>query len=116
MNTLIITYGNMTDQLAQLCKHYKNVLKTDPELLSDLSDLGWDYTCGRMSRSGMEVYDKIMIKLGVLEPLEHWNEECYQDHGCTHQYANFISVTPTIDSTVYGAIMVLYQTNYYAKT
>ena len=84
LNTPIIMNGNMTDKLAQLCKHYKNVLKTDPELLSDLSDLGWDYTCGRMSRSGMEVYDKIMIKLGVLEPLEHWNEDCYQDHGCTH--------------------------------
>ena len=84
MNTLIIMNGNMTDKLAQLCKHYKNVLKTDPELLSDLSDLGWEYTCGRLTRSGMEVYDKIMIKLGVLEPLEHWNEDCYQDHGCTH--------------------------------
>ena len=108
--------GNMTDQLAQLCKHYKNVLKTDPELLSDLSDLGWDYTCGRMSRSGMEVYDKIMIKLGVLEPLEHWNEDVYADANGDWQCANFISVTPTIDSTVYGAIMVLYQTKHYAKT
>ena len=80
MNTLIITYGNMIDtEFANRIKHYKNVLKTDPELLSDLSDLGWEYTCGRLSRSGMEVYDKIMIKLGVLEPLEHWNEDCYAD-------------------------------------
>ena len=63
----------------QIYKHYKNVLKTDPELLSDLSDLGWEYTCNRLSRSGMEVYDKIMIKLGVLEPLEHWNEDAYVD-------------------------------------
>ena len=63
----------------QIYKHYKNVLKTDPQLLEDLSDLGWEYTCGRLSRSGMEVYDKIMIKLGVLEPLEHWNEDCYAD-------------------------------------
>ena len=83
MNTLITMNGNMTE-LENLCKHYKNVLKTDAELLSDLSDLGWEYTCGRLSRSGMQVYDKIMIKLGVLEPLEHWNEDCYQDHGCTH--------------------------------
>ena len=63
----------------QIYKHYKNVLKTDPQLLEDLSDLGWEYTCGRLSRSGMEVYDKIMIKLGVLEPLEHWNEDVYTD-------------------------------------
>ena len=81
LNTLIIMNGNMTETLY---KHYKNVLKTDPELLSDLSDLGWDYTCGRMSRSGMEVYDKIMIKLGVLEPLEHWNEDVYECNNCTH--------------------------------
>ena len=83
LHTLIIMNGNMTE-LENLCKHYKNVLKTAAELLSDLSDLGWEYTCGRLSRSGMQVYDKIMIKLGVLEPLEHWNEDCYQDHGCTH--------------------------------
>ena len=79
MNTLITMNGNMTETLY---KHYKNVLKTDAELLSDLSDLGWEYTCGRLSRSGMQVYDKIMIKLGVLEPLEHWNEDVYTDaHG-----------------------------------
>ena len=85
MNILIIMNGNMIDtEFANRIKHYKNVLKTDAELLSDLSDLGWEYTCGRLSRSGMQVYDKIMIKLGVLEPLEHWNEDCYQDHGCTH--------------------------------
>ena len=107
--------GNMTE-LENLCKHYKNVLKTDAELLSDLSDLGWEYTCNRLSRSGMQVYDKIMIKLGVLEPLEHWNEDCYQDHGCTHQYANYITVHYTIDFTVDSAIMVLYQTKHYAKT
>ena len=83
MNTLIIMNGNMTE-LENLCKEYANLPKYDPELYSDLSDLGWDYTCGRMSRSGMEIYDKIMIKLGVLEPLEHWNEDCYKDHGCTH--------------------------------
>ena len=53
-------------------------------LYDDLADLGWDYTAGRMSRSGMEVYDKIMTALGVLEQGEHWNEDCYQDHNCTH--------------------------------
>ena len=80
LNTLIIMNGNMIDtEFANRIKHYKNVLKTDPELLSDLSDLGWEYTCNRLSRSGMEVYDKIMIKLGVLEPLEHWNEDVYTD-------------------------------------
>ena len=85
LNTLIIMNGNMIDtEFANRIKHYKNVLKTDPELLSDLSDLGWDYTCGRMSRSGMEIYDKIMIKLGVLEPLEHWNEDVYECNNCTH--------------------------------
>ena len=81
MNTLIIMNGNMTETLY---KHYKNVLKPDAELLSDLSDLGWEYTCGRLSRSGMEVYDKIMIKLGVLEPLEHCNEDVYECNNCTH--------------------------------
>ena len=59
---------------------YKN--KTD--LCNDLADLGWEYTCGRLSRSGMEVYDMIMTRLGVLEDGEHWNEDCYQDHGCDH--------------------------------
>ena len=53
-------------------------------LYDDLADLGWDYTAGRMSRSGMEVYDKIMTALGVLDNGVHWNEDCYQDHNCTH--------------------------------
>ena len=53
-------------------------------LYDDLADLGWDYTAGRRSRSGMEVYDKIMTALGVLDKGEHWNEDCYQDHNCTH--------------------------------
>ena len=29
-------------------------------ILDKLTDLGWDYTCGRMSRSGMQIYDEIM--------------------------------------------------------
>ena len=58
--------------------------KTKPQpkvsvLLDKLCDLGWDYTCGRMSRSGMQIYDEIMQYMGVLESDEHWNEDCYQD-------------------------------------
>ncbi len=58
--------------------------KTKPQpkvsvLLDKLADLGWDYTCGRMSRSGMQIYDEIMQYMGVLESDEHWNEDCYQD-------------------------------------
>lgn len=54
---------------------YKN--KTD--LCEDLAELGWDYSCGRMSRSGMFLYDQIMTRLGVLNVGEHWNEDCYED-------------------------------------
>ena len=43
-----------------------------------LTELGWDYSCGRMSRSGMEIYDQIMTRLGVLKKGEHWNEDCYE--------------------------------------
>ena len=53
-------------------------------ILDKLTELGWDYTSGRMSRSGMQVYDTIMTRLGVLEEGEHWNEDCYKDHGCDH--------------------------------
>ena len=35
-------------------------------LMDKLCDLGWDYTAGRMSRSGMEVYDDIMRYLGAV--------------------------------------------------
>ena len=48
-------------------------------LLDKLSDLGWEYTCNRMSRSGMQVYDEIMQYMHVLEPNEHWNEDAYTD-------------------------------------
>ena len=61
-------------------KEYANLPKYDADLYSDLSDLGWDYTAGRMSRSAMEIYDTIMTRLGVLEEGEHWNEDCYQDN------------------------------------
>ena len=48
-------------------------------IIDNLTELGWDYTCGRMSRSGMEIYDQIMTRLGVLKKGEHWNEDCYED-------------------------------------
>ena len=35
-------------------------------LLDKLADLGWEYTCNRMSRSGMQVYDEIMQYMGCL--------------------------------------------------
>ena len=54
---------------------YKN--KTD--LCEDLAELGWDYSCGRMSRSGMFCFDQIMTRLGGLNVGEHWNEDCYED-------------------------------------
>ena len=55
-------------------------------LLDKLADLGWEYTCNRMSRSGMQVYDEIMQYMGALEPNEHWNEDCYQDKNCDHKH------------------------------
>ena len=48
-------------------------------IIDKLSELGWDYSCNRMSRSGMEIYDQIMTRLGVLKKGEHWNEDCYED-------------------------------------
>ena len=60
-------------------KEYANLPKYDADLYSDLSDLGWDYTAGRMSRSGMEIYDGIMRHVGVLDPTEHWNEDVYSE-------------------------------------
>ena len=48
-------------------------------LIEKLTELGWDYSCGRMSRSGMQIYDEIMQYVGVLDSTEHWNEDCYND-------------------------------------
>ena len=48
-------------------------------ILDKLTDLGWDYTCGRMSRSGMQIFDEIMQYVGVLESDEHWNEDVYSE-------------------------------------
>ena len=50
-------------------------------ILDKLTDLGWEYTCGTMTRSGMQTYDELMQYIGVLEPTEHWNEDCYTDKG-----------------------------------
>ena len=41
------------------------------KLYDDFADLGWDYTCNRMSRSAMECYDAIAVNLGVLEPVSY---------------------------------------------
>ena len=65
-------------------KYYSNGRTNINELANDLADLGWEYTAGRLSRSGMEVYDMIMTRLGVLEDGEHWNEDCYRDKCCDH--------------------------------
>ena len=48
-------------------------------ILDKLTDLGWDYTCNRMSRSGMQIFDEIMQYVGVLESDEHWNEDVYSE-------------------------------------
>ena len=48
-------------------------------ILDNLTELGWDYTCGRMSRSGMEIYDEIMRHCGILEDHEHWKEAVYAE-------------------------------------
>ena len=47
------------------------------ELLSKLTDLGWDYQC--LTRSGKETFDEIMVMFGVLQEGEHWNEDVYAD-------------------------------------
>ena len=36
-------------------------------IVDQLGELGWDYSCGRMSRSGMEIYDGIMRHVGVIK-------------------------------------------------
>jgi len=48
-------------------------------IVDNLTELGWDYSCGRMSRSGMEIYDGIMRHVGIIEDTEHWNEDVYMD-------------------------------------
>ena len=54
------------------------------KLYDDFAELGWDYTCYRMSRSAMAYYDAIAVNLGVLDDGEHWNEDAYTDKRCDH--------------------------------
>ena len=49
------------------------------KILDYLTDLGWEYTCNSMTRSGMQTYDELMQYIGVLQPDEHWNEDAYND-------------------------------------
>ena len=63
---------------------YARSTRLDGDLYKDLADLGWEYTSGRMSRSGMFLYDQIMTRLGILRNGEHWNEDVYEDHNCDH--------------------------------
>ena len=56
------------------------------KLYEDFAELGWDYTCNRMSRSAMSYYDAIAVNLGVLDKGEHWNEDAYVDKNCDHQW------------------------------
>ena len=48
-------------------------------IVDQLGELGWDYTAGRRSRSGMEINDGIMRYVGVLDPTEHWNEDVFSE-------------------------------------
>ena len=48
-------------------------------ILDKLTDLGWEYTCNTMTRSGMQTYDELMQNIGVLQDGEHWNEDVYKD-------------------------------------
>ena len=53
-------------------------------ILDKLTDLGWEYTCGTMTRSGMQTYDELMQYVGVLKSKEHWNDDCYKDKCFDH--------------------------------
>ena len=63
---------------------YAGTLYLEKDFYDHIANLGWEYTCGRLSRSGMEVYDQIMTRLGVLDKGEHWNEDAYRDKCCDH--------------------------------
>ena len=47
-------------------------------ILDKLTDLGWEYTCNTMTRSGMQTYEELMQYIGVLQDGEHWNEDVYE--------------------------------------
>ena len=77
----------MTDPFAPVkinTTRYARSTRLDGDLYKDLAELGWEYTSGRMSRSGMFLYDQIMTRLGILRNGEHWNEDVYEDHNCDH--------------------------------
>ena len=77
----------MTDPFAPVkinTTKYARSTRIDGDLYKDLADLGWEYTSGRMSRSGMFLYDQIMTRLGILRNGEYWNEDVYEDHNCDH--------------------------------
>ena len=72
----------MTDPFAPVkinTTKYARSTRIDGDLYKDLADLGWEYTSGRMSRSGMQIYDELMQYLGALDKGEHWNEDVYAD-------------------------------------
>ena len=48
------------------------------KILDNLTDLGWEYTCNTMTRSGMQTYDELMQYICVLQDGEHWNEDVYE--------------------------------------
>ena len=63
---------------------HKDDHKNFSKLLEDIAELGCEYTSGRMSKSGMYLYDKIAVDLGLMDKGEHWNEDVYKDHNCDH--------------------------------
>ena len=64
--TYLVPMSIRIDNNKVLCNKFGN------DFLDLLGDLGWDYQ--RMSKSGRETYDEIMVMFGVLEEGEHWNE------------------------------------------
>ena len=75
----MITYGRK--ELTNINKQKQIKVSV---LLDKLADLGWEYSCNVLTRSGMQTFDEIMQYMGVLEPNEHWNEDAYQDKRCDH--------------------------------
>ena len=69
-------------------KRYKTFMSKQKlsfsKILDYLTDLGWEYTCNTMTRSGMQTYDELMQYIGVLQDGEHWNEDAYKDKCCDH--------------------------------
>ena len=61
--------GKMYERFLQDDKSKLTVSAKDhKEVLELIEDLGWDYD--RMSSSGQETYDKICLKLGILDDEE----------------------------------------------